>query len=186
MEKFYSFIGKTIKYPAEAVKNKVQGKVFLSYIVEKDGSLSDVQIAGKILGSGTDEEAVRVIKSSPRWNPGLVDGKPVRVKYNIPISFALSDEDAKENKAPAVVQDPEVQAKVAVVTVTKTLESTNGKVSGLKITGTQSPTYLINGVESTKEVLDKLDPDNIERINVIKSANGESGAGVIDITTKKN
>lgn len=95
MEKFYSFIGKSIRYPQEAVKNNVQGKVFLSFIVEKDGSLSHINV-DKGLGSETDEEAVRVLESSPRWAPGLKNKQPVRVKYNMPISFALSNPKASE------------------------------------------------------------------------------------------
>lgn len=186
LEKFYTFIGKSVKYPAEAVKNNVQGKVFLSYIVEKDGSLSEVQLAGKKLGYGTDEEAIRVLQLSPKWNPGLMNGKPVRVKYHIPISFTLSKEDSAGEKAATEAQAPALQGKVTNVTVTKTSESSNGKVSSLKITSPQSPTYIIDGVQSSKEALEKLSSDDIERIDVVKSAAGESGTGVINITTKKN
>lgn len=89
MEKFYEYLRKTVKYPAMAQENNVQGKVFLSFVVEKDGRLTDIKVDRK-LGSGTDEEAVRVLKASPKWVPGIQNGKPVRVKYNIPISFTLS------------------------------------------------------------------------------------------------
>lgn len=73
-----------------AAENNIQGKVFLSFVVEKNGELTDIQLAGKKLGGGTDEEAIRVLKASPKWTPGIQNGKPVRVKYNIPISFTLS------------------------------------------------------------------------------------------------
>jgi TonB family protein len=89
MKKFYEYLGESMKYPAEALKNKIQGKVFLSYIVEKDGKLSNIKVE-RALGGGTDEEAVRVLRESPKWTPGMIDGKPVRVKYNIPISFSLA------------------------------------------------------------------------------------------------
>lgn len=89
MKKFYEYLHSSVKYPESAVKNNIQGKVFLSFIVEKDGKLNNIHVDRK-LGYGTDEEAVRVLEESPNWDPGLVKGKPVRVKYNIPISFSLS------------------------------------------------------------------------------------------------
>ena len=88
IEKFYKFLGDNIKYPAMAAENNIQGNVFVSFTVEKDGALTDIKIDRK-LGYGTDEEAVRVLKISKRWNPGMQNGKPVRVKYNIPIKFSL-------------------------------------------------------------------------------------------------
>lgn len=90
MAKFYSYVGKSLKYPSMAVENNVQGKVFLSFVVEKDGKLTDIVVTRGI-GSGCDEEAVRVLKSSPRWTPGIQNGKPVRVKYNININFTLAN-----------------------------------------------------------------------------------------------
>ncbi len=88
MVKFYEFIGKNLNYPSEAIKNKIQGSVLMSFIIEKDGALSYIKVDRK-LGFGTDEEAVRVLKLSDQWKPGLVDGKAVRVKYNIPIKFSM-------------------------------------------------------------------------------------------------
>jgi protein TonB len=87
--KFYKYLGGAIKYPPMAQENNVQGKVFLSFVVEKDGKLTDIQVT-RGLGSGTDEEAIRVLKASPRWNPGIQNGKPVRVKYNINVNFTLN------------------------------------------------------------------------------------------------
>ncbi|RZL98067.1 MAG: TonB family protein, partial [Pedobacter sp.] len=89
MAKFYEYLKKTVKYPAEAQKNNVSGKVFVTFVVEKDGTLTDIKVIRK-LGSGLDEEAIRVMKASPKWTPGRQDGKAVRVKYNIPLSFSLS------------------------------------------------------------------------------------------------
>jgi TonB family protein len=99
--RFYKYLSGSIKYPKLAQENNVQGKVFLSFIVEKDGSLTDVQIT-RGLGSGTDEEAVRVIKESPKWNPGSANGTPVRVKYNINVNFTLNNEPAKETKTTSI------------------------------------------------------------------------------------
>ncbi|MES2828632.1 MAG: energy transducer TonB [Bacteroidota bacterium] len=89
MEKLYSFLKNNVVYPLEAKTNKIQGTVFLSFIVEKDGSLTGVK-AERRLGYGTDEEAVRVLEASPKWVPGVQQGKKVRVKYNIPIRFSLT------------------------------------------------------------------------------------------------
>jgi len=89
LKKFYDYLGKAIKYPPMAQENNVQGKVFLSFVVEKDGKLTDITVT-RGLGSGTDQEAIRVLKASPRWNPGIQNGKPVRVKYNINVNFTLN------------------------------------------------------------------------------------------------
>ncbi|MFC3561804.1 energy transducer TonB [Pedobacter jamesrossensis] len=67
-------------------KNKTQGKVFLSFIVEQTGELTDVEVV-RGLTEETNAEAVRVIKESPKWNAGILKGKPVRVKYNIAVNF---------------------------------------------------------------------------------------------------
>jgi protein TonB len=89
---FANYLGKNIHYPAIAKENNVQGKVFLSFVVERDGSLTDIRVVRGI-GSGCDDEAVRVLKASPKWRPGIQNGRPVRVAYTIPISFTLQSED---------------------------------------------------------------------------------------------
>ena len=73
-----------------AQEKGTQGKVFVSFVIEKNGELTDIQVV-KNLGDGTDEEAIRVLKASPKWLPGVQNGRLVRVKYNIPISFALGN-----------------------------------------------------------------------------------------------
>ena len=90
MEKFFKFLNENFKYPEEAKKSNIQGNLLVSFIVEKDGSLTDVKVDRK-LGYGIDEEAIRVMKMSKRWNPCIQNGKPVRVKYNIPIKFPLQE-----------------------------------------------------------------------------------------------
>jgi protein TonB len=87
MVNFYKLIGNNIKYPEAAKKNNIEGIVFVSFIIEKDGSLSNVAVK-RTLGYGTDEEAVRVLNLSEKWNPGFQNGKAVRVMYNIPIKFS--------------------------------------------------------------------------------------------------
>jgi periplasmic protein TonB len=83
-----SYLSKNIKYPAAASRANVSGKVFLTFVVNTDGSIQDVSVL-KGLGFGCDEEAMRVVKSMPKWRPGKQSGRPVRVKYNLPVSFVL-------------------------------------------------------------------------------------------------
>lgn len=83
---FYKFIGKNFKMPAEASKNKIEGKVLMEFMVEKDGSLSEFKIK-KDLGYGLGAEAARVLKLSPKWNPGTQEGQPIRVMYALPITI---------------------------------------------------------------------------------------------------
>jgi len=82
------FLQANMKYPEEAKELGVQGKVFVTFVVEVDGSITDVKVLRGI-GSGCDDEAVRVVKSMPRWVPGKQRGVPVRVQFNLPINFKL-------------------------------------------------------------------------------------------------
>ncbi|MCO4291265.1 TonB family protein [Solitalea sp. MAHUQ-68] len=88
MEQIGRFISKTLRYPPMARENGVQGRVTVTFVVEKDGSITDVQVLRGI-GSGCDEEAARVVKAMPKWKPGKQNGKPVRVHFSLPIMFRL-------------------------------------------------------------------------------------------------
>lgn len=88
IQEFSKFLSSNLKYPSEAKKAGIEGRVFLNFIVEKDGSLSDIKVVRGI-GGGCDEEAVRVLSLSPKWNPGVQNGRNVRVSYTIPIFFQL-------------------------------------------------------------------------------------------------
>jgi len=88
MQAFYQYVQKNLKYPAQARRMGIEGKVFVQFIVDKDGALSDVQ-AVKGIGAGCDEEAVRVIQGAPKWKPGKQRGRPVRVRMILPITFKL-------------------------------------------------------------------------------------------------
>ena len=83
---FYKFVGSTFKMPAEAEKNKIEGKAYMQFVVEKDGTLSDIKTV-KDAGYGIGDEVIRVLKLSPKWTSGSVDGKPVRVMYSLPITI---------------------------------------------------------------------------------------------------
>jgi TonB family C-terminal domain len=87
-EKMMEYLGRMIRYPVAAQMKKVQGMVISSFIVDKDGVISDINVVRGI-GGGCDDEAVRVIKSMPTWTPGKQGGQPVPVKFTLPIRFAL-------------------------------------------------------------------------------------------------
>ncbi|HAI76204.1 MAG TPA: energy transducer TonB [Microscillaceae bacterium] len=89
MEKFYKYVAKELKYPASARRMGIEGKVYIQFIVDKDGTLTDVKVV-KGISEDCDEEAVRVIKKAPAWKPGKQRGRPVKVKMVIPIVFKLS------------------------------------------------------------------------------------------------
>lgn len=86
----YKWIGRNIQYPVEARRDKIQGKVYVRFIIETDGTISNAQIV-KGIHPYTDAEALRVISSMPAWKPGRMDDKPVAVSYNMPISFTLDE-----------------------------------------------------------------------------------------------
>lgn len=89
MKGWEKYLQRNLRYPSEAQELTLQGKVYVSFVVEKDGSISNVTLVRGVHRS-LDEEAARVIKKSPKWRPGIQNGRPVRVRYNMPISFAIS------------------------------------------------------------------------------------------------
>jgi protein TonB len=84
----YHYLNKNLEYPDVAKESNISGTVYLTFVVEKDGSISDVKILRGI-GGGCDEEAIRVVKSMPPWTPGKNNGTPVRVRFNLPVKFTL-------------------------------------------------------------------------------------------------
>ena len=87
-QKLMEFIAKGIKYPQIARETGIQGRVFVGFVIEPDGSVSNVKVLRGI-GGGCDEEAMRVVKSMPKWKPGKQRGKAVRVSYMLPVNFKL-------------------------------------------------------------------------------------------------
>lgn len=97
--KFNQYISKVIRYPSAAQAQNIQGKVFASFVVDKDGSLNDIKIVrtpkgGDLLG----EEALRILKTCPKWNPGIQNGRPVSVRFTIAINFSLQFDDDNTDK----------------------------------------------------------------------------------------
>jgi len=88
IKSLYKYIGTNIRYPNIARENGVEGKVYVNFVVEPTGKVSNVKVLRGI-GAGCDKEAIRVVKTMPAWTPGRQRGKPVRVSYNLPISFKI-------------------------------------------------------------------------------------------------
>ncbi len=88
VDALYKFIQQNLKYPQLAKENNITGRVFVQFVVEKDGSVSNVK-AARDIGGGCGAEAVRVIKSMPKWTPGKQRGKAVRAAYTLPVNFVL-------------------------------------------------------------------------------------------------
>ena len=84
----FEYLQKNVKYPADAEKKKVEGRVLVTFVVNTDGSITDIEVVRKTFPS-LDAEAVRVISGMPKWKPGEQKGQKVRVKYTVPLTFRL-------------------------------------------------------------------------------------------------
>ena len=85
----FKYLGENVKYPVIAQENGIQGRVICQFVVNKDGSIVDVVVVRSSGEPSLDKEALRVINSMPKWKPGKQRGKPVRVKYTVPVNFRL-------------------------------------------------------------------------------------------------
>ncbi|WP_413670897.1 TonB family protein [Mucilaginibacter sp. Mucisp86] len=191
IEAFGKFLMTNIRYPKAAHDNNVQGRVIITFVVEKDGSLSNMKVVRGI-GSGCDEEAVRVLSISPAWKPGIQNGKPVKVQYSVPISFTLTDDKSAkpgENKTGDVVNPSGGDRPIyggLVVDTTKQHVIVSDKYSGKS-----APLIIIDGVALAQGAsLNRINPNDIEQISVLKDKTavaiyGDRAVnGVVLVTTK--
>lgn len=88
-EAMYKFINKKLKYPRQARKNGIEGKVFIQFVIDTDGSVIDAKIL-KDIGYGCGEAALKVVNKMPKWKPGTVQNKPVKVAFTLPFTFKLT------------------------------------------------------------------------------------------------
>ena len=132
-EKFMEYLSGNIKYPEEAKEKGISGRVFIQFVVEKDGSVSNVKVA-KGIGKECDDEAVRVVKAMPKWKPGLMKGKPVRVNYMLPVNFKLDEGEAyKPVKGETVAPQADVKpGKDGVWDIAETMPEYPGGIDGLR------------------------------------------------------
>ena len=172
VQELLGFLSKTIKYPAEAEKAGKQGRVIATFVVRKDGSISDARVV-KSVDPLLDAEALRVINAMPAWIPGTQSGKPVNVKYTVPISFRL---DGKTKEAPT-----------AVGTFTPTEKPTAVGT----FTPTETPLVVVDDKTIDFEKMKDVDPKTIDKMTVLKDKaatdlyGDKAKHGVIVITTKK-
>lgn len=89
MEKLMEFLRTSVKYPVQAQKSKIEGRSVIGFVVETDGSISNVSVT-KGSHPLLDSEAIRVVNEMPKWKPGMIKGNPVRVKFNLPVYFKLN------------------------------------------------------------------------------------------------
>lgn len=156
------FLARNLVYPTAAAEKGIVGTVYISFVIKKDGSVSDAKVA-KSVDPLLDAEALRVVNLMPKWTPGTQNNKPVNVLYTMPFKFALAGIDSKESK--------------------KSNTNTSKK-------GGKSPMIVLDGIPYDKDIKN-INPDDIESITVLKDKSaldiyGEDGKnGVILITTKK-
>jgi protein TonB len=89
-EQLYTYVVKNLKYPNLAKENKIEGTVYVGFVIPKEGKVTNVTQLGKAQGWGLDEEAIRLVKSMPDWRPAKQNGKPVNCKFTLPIKFKLN------------------------------------------------------------------------------------------------
>ena len=186
-QELFGFLAKTIKYPAEAEMAGTQGRVIATFVVRKDGSISDAHVV-KSVDPLLDAEALRVINAMPAWTPGSQSGKPVNVKYTIPITFRL---DGKTKEAPAAVgifTPTETSQKSSdVVKYEGTVKYNNVRT----IRAAETPLVVVDDKTIDFEKMKDIDPKTIEKMTVLKDKaatdlyGDKAKHGVIVITTKK-
>jgi TonB family protein len=191
---FGEFLGKNIRYPAEMREKGVQGKVIISFIVEEDGSLSNFRVVRSI-GSGADEESVRVLALSPKWKPGIQNGHTVRVQYSVPISFTLGKakpDKPAESKTGVVDENKSTNNTLVLYPNDNTLPDTiKSRTEFFRNSAGTNPLVVIDGKQTdSSSGLSSLNPNDIESISVLKDKSatalyGTKGVnGVIVVTTK--
>ena len=175
--KLMEYVSMNVRYPKEAESKSIQGRVVTTFVIEKDGSIADAEVV-KSVDPALDAEALRVVKAMPKWTPGKQDGKPIRVKYTMPITFALQGGD--------VIPDGKVKgANVMNETVVV------GIGDNAKAIHTNVPYVLVDDKPIDSDKLKDIDPKTIDHMEVLKSKAaiekyGEKAKnGVIIITTKK-
>ena len=181
--KLFEFLARNVRYPAEAEKAGAVGRVIVSFVVEKDGSISNAKTV-KAIHPALDAEALRVINSMPKWTPGKKNGEATRVKYVVPVTFALQGKDAELSQFSGTV-NYDGDAKGAK------------QINEVVVVGygdqkpDTAPYVIVDGKPIDGSKLKDIDPKTIDRMDVLKSQEavkkyGEKAKdGVIVITTKK-
>lgn len=169
------YLSSNIKYPVEAHKAGIQGRVVVSFVVNKDGTVKDAKIVRSV-DKSIDAEALRVISAMPKWLPGYQDGKAVKVRYTVPVTFRLTGESGKVQSTGAGNDNTNVK-----------ISSGNNNVN---ISFKDTRYYVINGVHVDAAEVKKISADKIKEIVVLKGEKaiekfGEQARdGAIVVTTE--
>ena len=180
----FEYLAKNVKYPAEAEKAGIVGRVIATFVVDKDGSISNAKVVRSV-HPALDAEALRLIKGMPKWTPGKENGEAVSVRFTVPISFHLQGEKAGASKDDDTYKDIN---EVVVVGYGDQKPSTEG----VFIRGTdKDPLVVVDGKLIDGAKLKDIDPKTIDHMEVLKDKAaiekyGEKGKnGVLIVTTKK-
>lgn len=197
------FMARNLRYPTKAQEAGKQGCVIVQFVVRKDGSLSDFKVLRPV-DPWLDAEAIRVISTMPKWKPGMQDGKPVSVKFTLPVTFMLEGTNNKpkagDNDVVVVgygVQKSEESVDVPTIKLHNPMDELSitgdfkiDSVGSSKASG-MSPLVIMDGLEVSDDVIKKLNPKKIQSVSVLKNEAatakyGKKGKfGVILITTKR-
>ena len=191
--KLFEFLARNVRYPAEAEKAGAQGRVIVSFVIEKDGSVSNAKTV-KAIHPALDAEALRVINSMPKWTPGKKNGEATRVKYVAPVTFRLQGKDAEFNGSLNYDGDAKGGKQINEVVVVgygdqKPTAETSFK--GMFSEIVNIPYIIVDGKPVEGAKLKDIDPKTIDHMEVLKNKSaikkyGEKAKdGVIVITTKK-
>ncbi|MGN8067567.1 M56 family metallopeptidase [Mucilaginibacter sp. SG564] len=194
LEAFGKFLGDNVKYPKADREKGIKGRVIATFIVEADGSLSNIKVT-RGLSEAIDAEAVRVLDISPKWKPGIQNGRAVRVQYSVPISFTLdNDKSGKPGSdklgATGVIQNKN-EVNIIAQSTNKTLSNPLVITFRDKNVLQADPLYVLDGKVVDKSDMEYIIPSTIESVAVLKDATatslyGKRGAnGVILVTLKK-
>ena len=184
------FIKKEMKYPQIAKENGIQGQVLASFIIEKDGTVSNPKIV-KGVDPSLDKETIRIINAMPKWEPFTQDGETSKTEYTLPFNFKLDGKETSDEYSTIgfkIVNAGENNDTKVIVTDSK--EYTPSKTLAETL-GENRPLIILDGMNVGKDFdINTIDPNNIESISVVKNESatskyGEEGKdGVIEITTK--
>lgn len=172
------YLVKNIRYPKEMEEQKVEGRVIVTFVVRKNGEIVDAKVV-KSVHPQLDAEALRIINGMPNWTPGMQNGKPVNVKFALPVSFKLDSSTGSVTKL-----DVPADKQVKQITTAQRITNANGS----------TPLIIVDGKklsESEYKTWDNIIPDDIEKMEVLKAEKdikqyGDEGKyGVIKITMKK-
>ena len=189
--KLFEYLARNVRYPAEAEKAGIQGRVIVSFVVEKDGSVSNAKTI-KAIHPTLDAEALRVINGMPKWTPGKKNGEATRVQYVVPVTFRLQGKDAEFNGSLKYDGDAKGGKQINEVVVVGYGDQ-KPAAEGVFIRGTadKEPYVIVDGKPIDGAKLKDIDPKTIDHMEVLKSQEavkkyGEKAKdGVIVITTKK-